>query len=342
MNNNLSKKSGSNLKKDRNGYLDMLRGVTILIVVFAHAIQSCNGMAADNAVHVIIQTFQMPLLMIISGYSSGFSEPVKNIADALKKKVLRLLVPYLVWVQIHYLLTSLAAGTYNITINLMRFLNSEFWFLRILFLLYLIYYLFCFLVKVIKAKSFIKISVGVCVCVITVLVIHYIPGCESLLTYSVFFFFGNILYKFRKTFSNKYVLNLHYIFIVVFAVSILLYMFVDNSLIKNLIDKSMAFSGSAFVASISYIIYRFIPVNRIKSFLKKTGENTLPIYAFHWCVFFSLYINPMIILADRGWNIYVCALLTCVLWMTLCNIFIFVAEKTNITSMLLLGSKKRK
>lgn len=294
MNNNLSKKSGSNLKKDRNGYLDMLRGVTILIVVFAHAIQSCNGMAADNAFHVIIQTFQMPLLMIISvmiisGYSSGFSEPVKNIADALKKKVLRLLVPYLVWVQIHYLLTSLAAGTYSITINLMRFLNSEFWFLRILFLLYLIYYLFCFLVKVIKAKSFIKISVGVCVCVIIVLVIHYIPGCESLLTYSVFFFFGNILYKFRKTFSNKYVLNLHYIFIVVFAVSILLYMFVDNSLIKNLIDKSMAFSGSAFVASISYIIYRFIPVNRIKSFLKKR-EKTRFRYTLSIGAYFFLFI----------------------------------------------------
>lgn len=30
----------------------------------------------------------------------------------------------------------------------------------------------------------------------------------------------------------------------------------------------------------------------------KTGENTLPIYAFHWCIFFVLNLNPFMNLTD--------------------------------------------
>lgn len=313
-----------------------------MIVVFAHSIQSCNNMASDDPIHLVIQTFQMPLLMILSGYSAGFSEPVKNISHTLKKKVLRLLIPYVTWVEIHYLLLSLTTGTYSITRNLIRFFDSGFWFLRILFLLYLVYYFFWFLMKIIKAKLFIKISVAVLACVIVVFAMRYIPGCSSLLTYAVFFFFGNILYKIRRIFENGYIKKLHYIFIGVFVVSVLSYFNTDSALVKNLVDKSMAFSGSACVASLAYIIYRFINVDIIKSFLKKIGENTLPIYAFHWCILFSFHVNPMLILRDMSWNIYLCAFVTCVLWMFMCILFILIAEKSSVMAMLLLGSKKRR
>ena len=89
---------------NRNRYVDVLRGMVILLVVFWHAIQGANHVDNNNSVHLVIQSFQMALLMIISGYVMGFSKIEGNYKSAIDKRVKRLQVSYIFREQIHYFL----------------------------------------------------------------------------------------------------------------------------------------------------------------------------------------------------------------------------------------------
>ena len=111
---------------NRIAYLDVLRGIAIVCVVLGHAIQKCNCMVPTDGVQSIIATFQMALFFAISGYVSCLSDAEPLIV--LKRRVFRLLVPYLSWV-------ILLCGVQCKWSDLPRMiLNSQFWFLRVLFL----------------------------------------------------------------------------------------------------------------------------------------------------------------------------------------------------------------
>ena len=56
--------------KERNTYLDILKGAGIILVVLAHVLKSSGG-----GYERVIYFFHMPLFLIISGY---FSKKVDN------------------------------------------------------------------------------------------------------------------------------------------------------------------------------------------------------------------------------------------------------------------------
>ena len=88
--------------KKRNDFLDFLRGGGILLVVFGHAIQVCMNMDINNPVHIVIRTFQMNLLVFISGYSMKYAKEENLLSVNIKNKIQRLLVPYIAWTDIHF------------------------------------------------------------------------------------------------------------------------------------------------------------------------------------------------------------------------------------------------
>lgn len=45
----------------------------MIIVVFGHAIQVTNYGNSNNSIHLVIQSFQMAVLMMISGFVMGLS-----------------------------------------------------------------------------------------------------------------------------------------------------------------------------------------------------------------------------------------------------------------------------
>ena len=124
---------------NRNVMLDAIRGVAIMIVVFAHALQGCYGMDWSHPLHRIIHLFQMPLLMAISGYAACYGRRSGFVRD-ISKKFKRLFVPSLVWSWISLILQLAICGEL-VTMKswLLAPFFSSFWFLRVLFLIFFSY-----------------------------------------------------------------------------------------------------------------------------------------------------------------------------------------------------------
>ena len=328
--------------KQRNLFLDYFRGVSIIIVVLGHAIQICYG-APTDPVHSVIQTFQMSLLFVISGFSSGFSEPVKDFKKYFWAKVKRILFPYLVWLELNFLLVSLLQSKYSIVSQLKNLLLSQFWFLRILFLMFVVYGVFVLVyrgIKVIK-NCILKASAATLAAGILTFLLSRVPGCESILNYIPFFVFGNVLYKLANIFTAKKYLAIFYgattALAVMFPVSIFL-LFRTEGLLQMLIDKSLAFSGIAFCYIVCRLIYAVPWLKKLSAMVEGIGANTLPIYAIHWCIFFNIPL-PLYKLMVAGIGLYPSAFVVAVLWVILCLFLIFLFRKTKLTRVFLLGEK---
>lgn len=88
------------MKKSRNTYLDIVKGVAMLLVVCGHSIQYGNGVSYldseqyfDNWLYKFIYTFHMPLFMLVSGYLFCYSINKYDTATLLKNKFRGLLLP---------------------------------------------------------------------------------------------------------------------------------------------------------------------------------------------------------------------------------------------------------
>ena len=84
--------------------IDALRGYTILLVVFAHAISVAENLRTASpetlmfSIHRLIYLFQMPRFFAICGYVL-FGRRIR-----ISDRALRLLLPYAAWIPIYYLM----------------------------------------------------------------------------------------------------------------------------------------------------------------------------------------------------------------------------------------------
>lgn len=92
------------MTKERNPYLDILKAITIILVVIGHAIQYGSGLEyltyggfLYNKVFIFIYSFHMPLFMLISGYLFAVSSKEKTFKELLKSKLKQLLIPLGCW-----------------------------------------------------------------------------------------------------------------------------------------------------------------------------------------------------------------------------------------------------
>ena len=92
------------MKSERNLYLDVLKAVSIVLVVFGHAIQYGSGMeylswgsCLYNPVFSFIYSFHMPLFMLISGYLFFFSTRNKTAKELIIAKAKQILIPLFCW-----------------------------------------------------------------------------------------------------------------------------------------------------------------------------------------------------------------------------------------------------
>ena len=88
----------TDIKTNRNGYADFLKGLLVILVVLGHVIQSGYNDTKfyENFAFKLIYSFHMPLFAIISGYYYYFSLRKKSTVSVILNKAKYLLIPIIV------------------------------------------------------------------------------------------------------------------------------------------------------------------------------------------------------------------------------------------------------
>lgn len=110
-NDNMKKDSQSNISqpRSRNLYLDVVKGIAIILVVFGHNIQygsfECNnGDFFENPLFIAIYSFHMPLFMLISGYLFYHTIKSHSWGQNVKSRFTKLVLPIIIWNSIYLLI----------------------------------------------------------------------------------------------------------------------------------------------------------------------------------------------------------------------------------------------
>lgn len=190
--------------KERILWIDFLKLIAIYFVVLGHVVLFM-GLERDevmhqNALYSFVYSFHMPLFMTISGF---FSHKLITCEGNIKRKFLQLVVPCI----------SLAIICLIFNIH-----SLNFWYLKSLFICYVIWDIFFLLFKN-------KLGIGILA--FTVLSLLFFPLLTSIpyiASYKVdfmlpYFGLGLLIYQYRET-LNDYITPLSIIAILLFIISL--------------------------------------------------------------------------------------------------------------------------
>ena len=187
------------LTKKRIDYIDLAKGVCILLVVFHHIASYYNW---DYLLWVPLQSFRMPLYFLLSGL---FFKDYEGFFDFFKRKTNKLLIPFLFF----YFCTSLP-----LTIILQQrsfwdaliafaigwdFENGCIWFLLSLFEINIIFYsVYMMLKKSQGLLAFSAILLGIFGLRLSPYDIKFLFFLDTSFVALPFFYFGFILYRYTN------------------------------------------------------------------------------------------------------------------------------------------------
>lgn len=113
--------------KERNFYIDFIKGLAIILVIVGHSIQYGFGQSYlenelffDNWIFRFIYGFHMPLFMLISGYCFYYSTKSNSCVIILKKKIIGFLVPVFVFSILNYAIKVVGIGWSGSLINAVK------------------------------------------------------------------------------------------------------------------------------------------------------------------------------------------------------------------------------
>lgn len=131
-------------KNERLLFVDLLKLLAIFLVLWGHCIQQfLSSSPFENDLYVYIYSFHMPLFMMLAGYFSSSSVHLP-FGQFLKKKSRQLLLPVISWTIMLFVLYILLDCFFlhkdinNVVGDSSARALSNFWFLKSLFLCYLI------------------------------------------------------------------------------------------------------------------------------------------------------------------------------------------------------------
>lgn len=133
------------MQNSRELSFDALKLLAIFLVLWGHSIQYFSSTNyVENIVYRIIYSFHMPLFMTISGYFS-INSMKSTIGSFIQKKLTQLILPCVTWSLVLLILNCIHNGygysLYQFIIKYIETFHLNFWFLKSLFLCYLIVYI---------------------------------------------------------------------------------------------------------------------------------------------------------------------------------------------------------
>lgn len=272
-------------------YIDNLRGLAILLVVFGHIIQYviCPDSFDNNHLFRFIYSFHMPLFFIISGLTVSIEAVTKEVAiQKIKRRLIQLLCPFVAW----YVITKLLLGELP-SYELFIYPDSGLWFLWALFWCAFNFYLSMMISHYTQLPPVFILLITFLVLFLFAVFVSGLFGMGMISYYFLFYVIGGVLGRFREIIPCiKY---RYHIFIVFLAVSVLLSLLwhrdaiiipVDEPRWICQINQSRLFRVlTALVGSVWVIL-----LSTFTTIMGGVGKKTLGIYAIHQVM---LWITPI-------------------------------------------------
>lgn len=146
------------MEKERNRFVDIMRGIAMLLVVLGHTMTGCTTGSEDSFLFNIVWSLQMPLFILISGYVTRYSRGIESGADLwryIQRRTIAYLLPWVVWSVIVRGLIFGESGFLNAR-RLLWHMDSGYWFLGTIWTISLIFGLSVFLAKKLARDATVK------------------------------------------------------------------------------------------------------------------------------------------------------------------------------------------
>lgn len=329
--------------KKRLKYIDMCKGAAIFCVLLGHSLQYCGkGEPYNNSLWTFIYAFHMPLFMILSGFflQNSLILPLKSFVI---KKFKQLIIPcILFYLCINIPIILIKTKTFNIspTEYLWNFINTL-WFLKSLFVCFIISYLS---IRLIKNDIIASLASILLVILIGRFNMFYVN------TMLPFFWCGYFFSKFKETIFA----NVRFVFLFSTIVSLILFLFWNGyyTVYYTPLSHPLEYENFAIyvfrviiglscsiptVIICKYISDKYMTKILIIRFIS-IGKNTLGIYLLQ--TYTLEMIIPYLQLELSSTTLYYTSILLAITELIFCNFLVIQMRKNTIIRKLLLGEYK--
>ncbi|HPO11295.1 MAG TPA: acyltransferase [bacterium] len=286
---NLKKKDNieENKLNSRINFFDFTKGLAILAAFIGHIVLIYKNNLGELYFFIVkLCRFAIPFFIISSGcllYLKDYSK--ESIKNFYKKKVVRLIIPYLI---VCIFLFILKKYTFNLT-NIIKIfdgkISAPFYFMPILIQAYIFYPIINKIIDKIGNKK--SLILSFIISFISIILIPTIYDFHTFLPYLFFFVFGIIFRKNYYIYDFKYILkkiNFEKFSLIIFIIYFLF----------SIIEKNEEYSNFQLIYAPTLFILLFYVNDNIKN--KKIyksfsffGRNSLYIFLLHFEILQSLY-----------------------------------------------------
>ena len=135
--------------ENRNQFVDMMRGIAMLLVVLGHTMTGCTVDSQQSFLFNVIWSLQMPLFFLISGYVTKYSRTIsdgKGLWKYVTRRTIAYMLPWAVW---SFAVRGVVFGQkefLNIR-SLLWSMDSGYWFLATIWTISMIFGIASFVVE---------------------------------------------------------------------------------------------------------------------------------------------------------------------------------------------------
>ena len=287
------------ISKQRNDFVDIIRGIAILFVVLGHTMTGCTVDSENSFLFNVIWSLQMPLFILISGYVTRYSRPITNGFSLLKfiaRRSLAYLLPWFVWTFVVRGIVFRESNYFNLS-WLLWHMDSGYWFLVTIWTISMVFgicsYLSGRIAKESKIKLIVLTFVFYVICMSLLFAVGMLLGLSFFaikltLYYMPFYFAGYLYGQFRDSLFNWDTKRIAFSIITVFSVFTWFFILtryniyrLEDSGLSIVLRTVTSFAGCVAFSSAVKGLFDKSHLNLFKRAFKWCGIHSLEIYLIH-------------------------------------------------------------
>lgn len=325
------------LQKSRLPWVDYLKGIAIVLVVYRHSLLGIEGSGEYippylEQANLVFYSFRMPLFFMLSGIFASLSLKKRTVKQYIENKFETLLYPYFIWVIIQITLQIFSSGFTNSNRGLIDYTYifyqprnlDQFWYLPALFNAAVVYIL---IKKYVTQKWWLLLLIALGFYFLSPYM-QSVSMISDWMEFYIFFAVGDTISqlffheKVQSFFKNPLTLLIAIPF---FILAQTFYLNHDMYYLTTVTMRAeflvIAFTGCFTMLAFSFMLQRL----NVMSWLRILGYHSLYIYVMH--VMIAAFTRTLLVHVFDIHNVYIilisCIAAGCIASIIIYNLFIY-------------------